>query len=232
MKTLAVSLWLLLPIGEICSACEIVGEVATEPSSKKARITVFMNGKPLPSAKLSIQTPSGHRPVFLDGNGSVTLNDLPVGKTCLTGTDGSERFSALCLAVSKHSSNELSDFGMTLETGVPWFVSPEARVDWVEQAPPSARLRTLKVTILDANDAVVPNAEIQIYKKGSYPQDLVKIAKTNDVGRFEGSLQPGTYTVIFRMRGFRSEVRCIEIARDGEESEMRQTLKVGSDCEW
>jgi len=203
MRAMAFSCALLLLVAEVTFACEIIKVDVPQPSSRSARITIFVDGKPLPSARLSIQTANRHRPVFLDANGSVTLRDLPVGETCLSATDGNKRFSELCLVV-----------------------------DWVEQAPPAARVRTLKVTVIDANSAVISNAEIQIHKRGSYPQDPVKIIKTNEVGRFEGSVESGTYTLIFRMRGFRSELLSVEIAPDGKDIELRETLQIGSDCEW
>ena len=231
MRAMAFSCALLL-VAEVTFACEIIKVDVPQPSSRSARITIFVDGKPLPSARLSIQTANRHRPVFLDANGSVTLRDLPVGETCLSATDGNKRFSELCLVVSERSSNEVSDFGMNLETRQLMLFSPETRVDWVEQAPPAARVRTLKVTVIDANSAVISNAEIQIHKRGSYPQDPVKIIKTNEVGRFEGSVESGTYTLIFRMRGFRSELLSVEIAPDGKDIELRETLQIGSDCEW
>jgi 5-hydroxyisourate hydrolase-like protein (transthyretin family) len=85
---------------------------------------------------------------------------------------------------------------------------------------------------LDANAAVIPRVEIQVFKRGSYPNNPVKTLYTNEEGRFSELLAVGIYTIVIHKPWFRSEVLAVEVAPDGSGTELRQTLQVGTDCDW
>jgi hypothetical protein len=173
------------------------------------------------------------RSLHTDYDGIAILKGLPSGTTCVTAIGKNNLTAGLCLAVAASSSNGVSSFQIALAARPSGFLSPQDKIDEVEQSLPAARIRSLKGTVLDASGAVIPGAEIQVYKRGSYPETRVKALKATAEGRFVVSLEPGVYTVIFRMKpGFRSEFLGIEVALDGAETELRQTLQVGSTCDW
>ena len=115
---------------------------------------------------------------------------------------------------------------MALSTAPPLADSFENKVKRAEQSDPSQRLRRLAGTLVDANGAVIPGADIQVYKRGKCPDGAPATFKTNDVGRFEASLEPGIYSVIFRMFGFEREFVEVEISPEGSERELYETLQV------
>ena len=81
---------------------------------------------------------------------------------------------------------------------------------------------------MDPIGAVVPKAEIQVYKRGSYPLQPAKTLKTDDGGRFSDNPDPGTYTVFIQMHGFRTEFLNVEISPSSKDDELRLPLQVAT----
>lgn len=102
-------------------------------------------------------------------------------------------------------------------------ISVACTVVGVAETTPSSR--NVKI-VVDPWGAVIPKADIQIYRRGSYPQNQLQLPKTNQEGRFAGSLEPSSYTDIILVPEFRTGVLAVEIARDGEQSELRETLQI------
>ncbi len=168
----------------------------------------------------------GSRFFVSDSEGHVMLNDLPEGLSCLTATAENDLTDALCLQVSARSKDEISSFYLILSPKLPHSHSFDSKVKRAEQSAPGLRLRKLAGTVVDPVGAVISKADVQIYKRGKYPYGTVTTLETNEAGRFEASLEPGVYTVIFRMYGFGKEFLEIEISPHGSETEVRETLQV------
>jgi len=204
-----------------------------QPSLKNAKITVLDNGNPAGGIRLTVRLSGkeGRRSVQTDSRGTATITDLPEGTTWVTAFGEGLLTSRLCLAVPARATNEVSSFYMALAPGPLWPLSPEDKVDTLEQSPPTARVASLKGTILDPLGELIPGAEVRVYKRGTYPQNPVAVLKTNERGQFAASLEPAIYTVIFRTRGFRTEFIGLEIRPDGGDQELRETLQLASDCD-
>ena len=215
-----------------CSAGQCVEITAralpeTKPSSRNAKITVLLSGKPQAKVKIVVSLPAGQgsRSFVTDSDGSVMLKDLPKGMSCVKATAESNLADEVCLQVPAHSNNEVSSVYMAFSAPLPTD-SFENKVKRAEQSDPSQRLRRLAGTLVDANGAVIPGADIQVYRRGKYLDGAPATFKTNDVGRFKASLEPGIYTVIFRMFGFEREFVEVEISPEGSERELYETLQV------
>lgn len=230
MKTLASWGALFLIFAGACEACVRV-EVA-QPSSKNAKITVLLDGKPAGGVRLLVRLPDeyGQRSLQTGSHGAAMLTNLPVGTTCITAIGEKNLTSGLCLTVPKRSTNEVSSFSMILAPTSLLFRSAEDNVKGVEQSPPSLRLRELAGTVVDPSGAVIAKAEIQVYKRGAYPGKPLVRLKTSETGQFTASLHPGIYTLIIQMLGFRTAFRSVELVPDAGESELRETLQLASTC--
>lgn len=204
--------------------CVIV--LDTKPSARNAKITVLLDGKPQGNAKLIVNLPArqGSRSLATDSQGAAVLKDLPAGTSCITATAENNFFAGLCLEVSAKASSDVNSFQLSLAPPRP---NPfDEKVKRSERLPPSLRLRTLAGVVLDQAGGVIPKAEIQIYKRGSYPREPVMTVKTDDEGKFSATPEPGVYTVIVRRLGFRPEFQGVEISPDGKGDELRQILQV------
>ena len=225
---------LFLLLAGVCKACVRVEVVPLpQPSTKNAKITVRINGKPAGRVRLSVRHPGrqGRQFIQTDADGTAMLTDLPEGTTCVLALGENNLTSSLCLDVPGLTTAEKSSFYMVLGPTTS-SLSPEDKVDMVEQLPPSARLRSLNGTVLDPLGALIVTAEIQVYRRATYPQNPVASLKTDDRGRFAASLESGIYTVVLRARGFKSEIVGVEVTPVGSEKELRETLQVASDCDW
>jgi hypothetical protein len=227
MKTLTAFALILSCCVVVSGQCVIVSE--PEPSSRNAKITVLLNGKPAGNAKIIINLPAGQgmRSLVTDSHGTAALKDLPEGASCITATGGNGLSALLCLEVSERSTKDISSFQMTLAAS-PQRLKFDENIKRMEQRPPAFRLRTMAGVVLDPLGAVIPKAEIQIYKHGSYPGEPVKTLKTDDLGRLVESFEPGVYTIIVRKPGFQTQFQGVEISPDGKDEELRYVLQVAA----
>ncbi len=225
LATLALNLtWCAYAAGQ----CVIV--LDTKPSARNAKIAVLLDGKRKGNAKLIINLPAGQgsRSMVTDSQGAAVLNDLPVGTSCITATAEHNLSVGLCLeVVSAQFTSEISFFRMTLAVKPQQFNSVNEKVKRIEQSPPALHLSVPAGVVLDQDGGVISKAEIQIYRRGSYPREPLKKIKTNEAGRFSDSLEPGVYTVIVRRSGFQPEVNGVEISPAGKGDELQLTLQVG-----
>jgi hypothetical protein len=200
----------------------------TESSSRNAKIKVLLNGKPQGKVRLDVSLTQGQGMRFFvsDTDGNAVIKDLPEGMSCVTAITEDNLTDVLCLDVVSHSQEKISSFYMALSATIPVAHSLDDRLKSSERFARRVRLRKLVGTVADATGAVIPNTDVQVYRYGRYPKGLVFNIRTNEVGHFERSLEPGRYTVTIKKDGFGSEIVEIEISPDGSESEMRETLQV------
>ncbi len=233
MKLLAAMVSLVSCSSLVAGQCVEVKSVETvriEPSAKNVKVTVLLDGRPQENVKLTISRPAGQGSRFLvtDSHGTAMLKNLPLGISCVHATAKNNASAEICLEVLAHFPTDTASFQMTLAVAAPRLNSFDERVNRSEQSPPAARMRSFKGAIVDPLGALVPNAEIRIYERGSYPQHSVKTLKTNELGRFSDVLAPGIYTVLVQMPGFRTEFVSVEISGNGKDEELRLPLQLAA----
>jgi len=87
------------------------------------------------------------------------------------------------------------------------------------------KVKSIRGIVLDENDAVIPNAQVEIRRVGGDKVVDVTKSATDSVGRFQYDATKGRYQLTIRARGFREEAVPIEISKNGWPS-FRVTLTV------
>ena len=230
MKSLAVLALSLTCCAFAAGECIVVVN-ETKTSSRNAQVTVLLDGKPQRNVKLTVALPEGKgsRSFVTDSHGTVMLRDLPVGTNCVTATDENNLRGDLCLAVPRRSAREIRSFNVNLFPNA-LDLSLDDKVKTAEKNQAPEQLLQLDGTVMDQIGAVIPHAEIQVYKRGSYPHGPVAKVWTDQQGRFTVPLNPDHYTVVIQRAGFRTGYRIIEISRDGADSQVREILQIGGGC--
>ncbi len=225
MKLLTAFLVILTCCDFAASECVEVTQREAKPSSRNARITVELDGKPQGNVKLIVSLPEGQSPrsFVTDSRGEAMLKDLPVGTDFVTAVGENYLRAELCLAVSAQSNSKMSSFTLALLDVLPALGNVQA----AEQSAVPERLRQLDGLVLDPSGAAIPHAEIQVYKRGSYPKKPLAKGWTDQEGRFTVLLNPSSYTIIVRMQGFGTSIRVVEISPDGREGQLHEILQVG-----
>jgi Carboxypeptidase regulatory-like domain len=229
MKSLAAVVLALICCAFAAGECVVV--VNETPSPRNARITVLVDGKPQRDVKLTVVLPAGKgsRSFVTDSHGTVMLRDLPDGTNCVTATDENNFRGDLCLAVPRHSARKISSFNLNLSP-YGFGLSPNDEVKTAEKNLAPERFLRLDGTVLDQAGAVISQAEIQVYKRGSYPHSPVAKVWTDGQGRFTVPLNPDHYTVVIQRTGFKTGYRIIEISPEGAEGQLREILQIGLIC--
>jgi len=229
MKSLAAIVLALICYAFAAGECIVV--VKETPSSRNAQITVLVDGKPQRDVKLTVLLPEGKgsRSFVTDPQGTVMLRDLPVGTNCVTAADENNFRGDLCLAVPRRSPRKISSFKVNLSP-YGFDLSLNDRVKTAEKNLAPERFLQLDGTVLDQAGGVVPHAEIQVYKRGSYPHSPVAKIWTDGQGRFTVPLNPDHYTVVIQRTGFKTGYRIIEISPEGAEGQLREILQIGGVC--
>jgi len=226
---------LVLTMAGISAAC-VRGEVAAppSPSARNVKIRVSLENRPASEVRLLVRFSSGAPDHWLQtgSDGTAMLRDLPEGTACVHAIGEKDLYSTLCLAVSTDVKSDISKFDINLAVAPSRFRDPKDVVAEAEHLYPVVRVTRLSGTVLDANAAVIPRVEIHVFKQGTYPNNPVKTLNTNAEGHFSDLLAAGIYTIVIHKPWFRSEVLAVEISPDGGENELRQTLQVGTDCDW
>jgi hypothetical protein len=255
MNPLATLMLLLAwyPFGlDDCINSKIIEPVISS-SSRTARITVLQHDQPRANIKLAVSLcafgPLTVCPPTVDGNGKelspaaameknthflytdshgvVVLKDLPVGVVYITALGEHNYRSELVLKVASARNDEISSFVLSLHDPFP--LAPAGIVQVAEENGGSDWLRQLSGTVHDQSDAVIRDARVEVHRRGSYSQGHpVAEVWADEAGRFRVPLDPGIYTVITRARGFKVDVRSIEITPQGRSDELEEILRVGN----
>jgi hypothetical protein len=222
MKILAAVAMVLIYCISVSAECVTVTGPSETKSFQNARITVLLDKKPQEGVRLLVQLPNGRgsRSFFTDSHGTVMLKDLPAGTNCVR-ADGEDHLGAfLCLTVSQDSNPEISAFVLTLADTL-------GSLPPIGDAPPDV-LRQLEVVAQDVSGGIIPNADVRVFARQSYPKNpLVKTA-TDQYGRVAISLDPGIYAVAVRSQGFKPAVQVVEISPDGRAGQIIEVLQVYS----
>jgi hypothetical protein len=198
------------------------------PSSRNAQITVNLDGKPLPNAKLIVYTAEGRFlwSALADAHGVAELRDLKSGRYVVV-ANANEAGREILLDVSAKSEKSASLFSLDL---VNTFALPYFGGRWLEklEAGPSEHFPKFTGAVLDPSGAAVAGAEIEIYPASSWDRaGLVHLIADQD-GHFFARLPDGTYRAIIHMAGFRPHPVVFRIQHDEDTKEFKAVLEVGS----
>ena len=229
MKSLSAIALALICCALAAGECIVV--VKETPSSRNAQVTVLLDGKQQQNVKLTVVLPEGKgsRSFVTDSRGTVMPRDLPVGTNCVTATDKNNFRGDLCLAVPRRSGRKISSFNVNLSP-YGFDLSLNDKVKTAEKNLAPERFRQLDRTVLDQAGAVIPHAEIQVYKRGSHPHNALTRVWTDQQGRFTVPLNPDRHTVVIQGLGFKTAYRIIEISPDDAEGQLREILQIGGMC--
>jgi hypothetical protein len=229
--SLTIAAALLLFANHAAGECpEVRALLKPQPSSQNIQITVLVNGKPQKDVQLLISTPEG--PARLTGStdsqGKANLSNLPPGNYCIAAKTSSNLRDDLCLAVSRSDDRKLSPFSMNLSIDPLTPPTYMDKVDAAEKTHVSIRAQNFAGIVWDPAGAVIPNAEVAIYKRGAIDKLHPVRVKTGESGHFSVKLAPGIYTAVFTSWGFRTELLVFEITPGGSKEDLKVGLKVGS----
>jgi len=227
MKSLAAIALALICCALAAGECIVI--VKETPSSRNAQVTVLLDGKQQQNVKLTVVLPEGKgsRSFVTDSHGTVMPRDLPVGTNCVTATGKNNFHGDLCLAAPRRSARKISSSNVNLSP-YGFDLSLNDKVKSAEKNLALERFRQLDGTVQAG--AVIPHAEIQVYKCGSYPHNALTKVWTDQQGRFTVPLNPDRYTVVIQGLGFKTAYRIIESSPDGAEGQLREILQIGGVC--
>jgi hypothetical protein len=77
------------------------------------------------------------------------------------------------------------------------------------------KVQTVRGIVVDENDAVIPNAKVEIRRVDRDRIDEVAKSATDSVGRFRYDASKGRYQLTIRAKGFREEIVPLEISKKG-----------------
>jgi len=198
------------------------------PSSRNAQITVNLDGKPLPNAKLTVYTTEGRFlwSALADALGVAELRDLKPGRYVIAAS-ANEAAHEILLDVSAKSEKSASLFSLNLVNtfALPYFGGRQlAKLE----AAPSEHFPKFTGAVVDQSGAAVPGAEIEIYPAGSWDRAGLVHLITDQDGHFSAKLPDGTYRAIIHMAGFKPHSVAFSIQHDGDTKEFEAVLEVGS----
>jgi hypothetical protein len=225
-------------LGLLCAqmACAECVEVTPDPyktltplaSSGTVQITVTLDGKPLPNAKVMVSTKGDFLlSVSGDAHGVAQLRDLKPGRYLIT-TSENEASDEILLDVSAKPPTGVSLFTMNLVNtfALPYFGGRFPAK--LAEMPASEDFREFAGVVRDQSGASVAGAEIEIYPSGTWERaTLVHVIADQD-GHFSAKLPDGLYRAVIHMPGFKPYPVVFRILQAGDTKEFLAVLQIGS----
>jgi hypothetical protein len=219
------------------ASCAVV-ESETRLSKQNALVTVMMGGKPAKNQQLLLQIhlfPDGTESeleLTTNSRGIIDLNGLKVGRNCLTAfsATGEIRWtSSMCLDVAASRNSAPTKFPLVL-TAVPSGPSMDDVLKEKEKLPIEVSVAAFVGTVTDPTGAMIPNANISIFRRGLKTRMEPVKTVTDDEGAFTAPLDSGAYTVVITMPGFKTRFMELEINKDAPKRNVMIDLKIGDSC--
>ncbi|HYL83167.1 MAG TPA: carboxypeptidase-like regulatory domain-containing protein [Candidatus Angelobacter sp.] len=210
MKTISAIVLSLVCCTPAVGDCR-TGEAKSLHSYDKVRIAVFLGGKAQPNVMLDI-IGAARLSTSTKAGGVAELPLLPPGDYWIVSQVAS-RAAELCLRVEMSSKGETSSFSMDLV--------PNQRIA-------GEAIQEFRGTLVDANDARIAGAKIELFKMGSLQAAPVLQAESQQDGVFSGLLPEGQYLAIFTKFGFRPVAMIFEIAKNEKARDLRIAMQVQS----
>jgi len=105
-----------------------------------------------------------------------------------------------------------------------------ARQDRLERAKDASTtnwVKDFKGLVFDQSGAVIPRAQVEIFRKDALDGGPLVKMETGEKGEFAAHLENGTYVATFRSQGLKTYVLVFEVSEKGQ-AELHITLEVGS----
>lgn len=212
-------------------------------SLQQPRITVLLNGVPVPGAIVEIerqyQYPKHNeklrRRFTTDGKGQVVLPKLPYGLYRIVASAKANLTADLYLNFSNRRLARSSNGGPLLpgESGKERFFSMELRhipsreqTLEAEEQLPITKCSAFRGVVRDQSGAPVPNVHIKIVRMGTNAKTRAWRLHSNPQGKFSVSLKDGDYIAFFARSGFSTRVLHLEITKREIRSELHVLLQV------
>lgn len=209
------------------------------PSKQNALATVMMDGKAAKHLQLLLQIhlfPDGTESeleLTTDARGNIDLKNLHVGRNCLTAhsATGDTRWTgSMCLDVIASPNSTPTKFPFVLSVLTLEPPSMDEVLREKEKLPIELSVPAFAGTVKDMTGALVPKADISIYRRDIKAKtDPVKV-KTDGEGAFAVPLGAGTYTVVIMEAGFKIRYMELEIKKDAPIRNIAIELNIGDVC--
>jgi hypothetical protein len=223
-KALAIACFLLFATLAFGGCVEVTSPAKALESSGHVRIVVLLNGRRMDRARVYFCTPGADSciSVVTGDDGIATPPPLTHGYYTVAAelTDGST--GDLFLQVSD-SIEKTSTFLMDLTKS---FNAAQKALAESDKLPIRERVEVFRGAVRDPSGAILPRANIKIFRRGSADRTAAQMIKSDDRGQFSAQLGEGAYVAFFSFPGFRTEVVPFEIAAQGTK-EMLVKLQVG-----
>lgn len=233
MKTLVIAFaCLLLPgltLGQCGLEVQAPGGVTFQPSSPNVRVTVMLSGRPAPGARINVYEWGAENhaefSVSTGADGIGTLPALTPGiyyHVVAVGDHGMR--SDIYLKVTEDAKNGASGFPMDL--GWSPVVPERSQLLAAEGMSASSTVKDLTGVVRDESGAVIPNAFVDVWKKGTTDGPPLEEIRSDNMGRFSAHLQDGTYIAFFSSAGFRGNTVVFEVANMADLNDLQVVLRV------
>lgn len=226
MKLRLVVCWLLLVEGGFCDCQEVKGEPPVQ-SSQRITVTVEKQGKPVQGAKVAVSgssLPQAGITVVTDSAGVAKLPTLETGTYSIQATfEGG--IAATALSVKQKTFVKPTQLTFAL-------VHSPSRMDLVAAQSNQVTWQT-KVfagAVKDPSGAPIPNASIQIFKKGELDEWNGTLLYADQNGRFTVPLPDGEYLAFFQSSGFQSRIAAFEINPEADQAVVPVILQIAATC--
>ena len=153
-----------------------------------------------------------------DEEGRIETPELSPGQYCVAAMSANGQSAELLLNVIPGNRARTTSFTMHLVAQPAPAEPPPLRPQWTpadEQMPMQKRVSAFRGTVTDVSGAVIPEAFIDVVKKGTEGKEHVAQLKADSYGRFSGELPSGFYIGFFYARYFKDQIIPFEITKDG-----------------
>jgi hypothetical protein len=224
-KPAIISACCLLLAGMAVAESVEVGTVKAQESSRKVRITVVLNGKPVNLARVEFCTTTGEQTCFtvVTGDDGIAVSEtLSLTTYRVFALFEEDLSSELYLHVSAQGKATAFVMDLTLS-----FKAAQAVLADAEKLPVREIVREFTGSLQDPSGAMIAGVNIKVVRKGSADKADVRRFMSDANGHFSAQLADGVYIAVFSLTGFRTEIVPFEVAAQGEK-EMVVKLQIGN----
>ena len=191
-----------------------------EPSAQKLEVIVTQKANPASGVLVTFNNDSlsGNKPYWsgsTDANGRVFPPKLPPGNYTISAEAG-RRGAELYINVIRGKPERAT---LVMKLFLP-------RIGEAEDAPVASQVKDFRGLVLDISGSVIPQAEVEVFRKDDADAGPVLQLQSDDKGEFAAHLDSGSYVARFYARGFEPYVAVFEVTEGGDEL-LRVTLQVG-----
>lgn len=226
MKLRLVVCWLLLVEGGFCDCHEVKGDPPVQ-SSQRITVAVEKQGKPVQGAKVSVfgsSLPQAGISVLTDSAGVAKLPTLETGTYSIQATfEGGVAATALSVKRTTFAKPTQLTFAL---------VHSPSRMDLVaaQNNQVTWQTKVFAGAVKDPSGAPIPNASIQIFKKGELDEWNGTLLYADQNGRFTVPLPDGEYVAFFQSSGFQSRIAAFEINPQADQAVVSVILQISEQC--